>query len=127
VPARCAAPSNEEIAMPKNKRSSKSKPPTKPRTKVAPVKKTNPTKQRVDSKQAKVLGLLQRPRGATIEAIMSETGWQQHSVRGFLAGVVHKRLKLRLSSTKTNGMRVYRIGGQEAQNEAPSEAEHASR
>jgi Protein of unknown function (DUF3489) len=101
--------------MPKNKRSQKPKSATKPRTKVAPVKKTNPTKQRANSKQAKVLGLLRRPQGATIEAIMSETGCQQHSVRGFLAGVVSKRLKLKLSSTKSDGVRVYRVGGQDAQ------------
>jgi hypothetical protein len=39
------------------------------------------------------------------------TGWQQHSVRGFLAGVVRKRLKLKLASKKVNGTRVYRITG----------------
>lgn len=37
------------------------------------------------------------------------TGWQQHSVRGFLAGVVRKRLKLPLSSTKIDGERVYKV------------------
>jgi hypothetical protein len=39
------------------------------------------------------------------------TGWQQHSVRGFLAGVVRKRLKLKLGSEKVDGNRVYRISG----------------
>ena len=43
--------------------------------------------------------------------MMKETGWQQHSVRGFLAGVVRKRLKLNLLSDATNDGRVYRIGG----------------
>jgi hypothetical protein len=53
--------------------------------------------------------LLQSPTGATIEAMMKATGWQQHSVRGFLAGVVRKRLKLKLGSKKVDGNRVYQI------------------
>jgi hypothetical protein len=53
--------------------------------------------------------MLQAPTGATIAAIMKATGWQQHSVRGFLAGVVRKRLKLKLASKKVDGDRVYLI------------------
>ena len=63
------------------------------------------------SKQARVIAMLQSPAGATIAAMMGATGWQQHSVRGFLAGVVRKRLKLTLSSKKVDGNRVYQIGG----------------
>ena len=43
--------------------------------------------------------------------MMKATGWQQHSVRGFLAGVVRKRLKLKLGSKKAEGERIYRITG----------------
>jgi Protein of unknown function (DUF3489) len=67
------------------------------------------TKADAGSKQARVIAMLQSPTGTTIAAIMKATGWQQHSVRGFLAGVVRKRLKLKLSSKKLNGNRIYQI------------------
>ena len=55
--------------------------------------------------------MLQAPAGATIAGMMKATGWQKHSVRGFLAGVVRKRLKLKLTSEKVDGNRVYQIAG----------------
>jgi hypothetical protein len=66
-------------------------------------------KRRANSKQARVLGLLRRPSGATIAAIMPSPGWQPHTVRGLFAAVVRKKLALRLASEKTDGERVYRI------------------
>jgi len=65
------------------------------------------------SKQAHVIAMLKSPAGATIDAMMKATGWQQHSVRGFLAGVVRKRLKLKLGSKKVDGERIYQIAGGE--------------
>jgi hypothetical protein len=61
------------------------------------------------TKQSRVLSMLRSPAGTTIAAMMQATGWQQHSVRGFLAGVVRKRLKLKLTSKKVDGARIYQI------------------
>ena len=64
---------------------------------------------RAGTKNAQVVAMLQDRAGTTIAAIMAATGWQQHSVRGFLAGVVRKTLGLNLVSEPGEGGRVYRI------------------
>jgi len=64
-----------------------------------------------NSKQARVVEMLKSSTGTTIAAVMKATGWQQHSVRGFFAGVVQKKLRFSLSSEKNDGNRIYRIVG----------------
>jgi hypothetical protein len=64
---------------------------------------------RSDTKRARIIAMLRTPAGATIAAIMIATDWQQHSVRGFLAGVVRRKLGLNLLSEPTDQGRIYRI------------------
>jgi hypothetical protein len=62
-----------------------------------------------NTKQTRVIAMLRTPAGATIASLMKATDWQQHSVRGFFAGVVRKKLRLNLVSEQTDKGRVYRI------------------
>jgi hypothetical protein len=84
----------------------------KPSPQFADDRKTNEAD--AGSKQERVIAMLQSPPGTTIVAIMKATGWEQHSVRGFLAGVVRKRLKLKLVSKKVNGNRIYQIANEDS-------------
>jgi hypothetical protein len=79
-------------------------------------------RSRPDTKHARIVAMLRTPAGATIAAIMKVTDWQQHSVRGFLAGIVRKKLGLNLVSELTDKGRVYRIKDGSA---APSSASRA--
>jgi hypothetical protein len=67
---------------------------------------------RSGTKQSAAIEILRSPGGATMAALTKATGWQSHSVRGFLAGVVCKRLKLDLKSAVVEGTRVYQITGE---------------
>ena len=78
------------------------------------AKATSSGRPNPDSKQDRVVALLQQPRGATLDVLVKATGWQKHSVRGFLAGTVRKKLKLPLLSLKIDGIRTYRIGASRA-------------
>ena len=80
---------------------------------------------RSDTKHARIIAMLRKPAGATIAAIMTATEWQQHSVRGFLAGVVRKKLGLNLVSEQTDKGRVYRIKDGKASATAADRAQQA--
>jgi hypothetical protein len=76
---------------------------------VGPRRRTKPATGK-QTKQQTCLDLLSRPEGATIEELQAVTGWQQHSVRGFLAWAVKKKLGLTLLSEKPDeGPRRYRV------------------
>ena len=82
------------------------------------MSRTSPTKLRKrvavkprQSKKELILALLQRKNGACLEEMIAATGWQAHSVRGFLSGTVKNRLGLKLTSQKLDGAdRRYRVG-----------------
>src|SRR5947207_11205343 len=80
--------------------------------KPSPRKKaTPPVRKRAGShnKTERVIALLERPEGATLKAIMRATGWQTHSVRGFISGQLKKKMGLKVRSSKREGERVYSI------------------
>ena len=99
-----------------------------PRTRPAKEPKSNTKKsaQRAlrssggTTKHDRVLGLLRTKGGTTIAAISKVTGWQPHSVRGFFAGVVKKKLGLTLESENSRSGRIYRIVRAKTSTSAPS-------
>jgi Protein of unknown function (DUF3489) len=115
--------------MPKSK---KSRPASSSATTVAKASQTATSNHKGQkaasaSKQSRVIAMLQSPAGATIAAVMKATGWQPHSVRGFLAGVVRKRLKLKLESKKVDDSRVYQIANGAGRSSKPRQSKRKSR
>ena len=99
-----------------------SKPKLRTRSKLASAK----TAARPNTKHARIIAMLRTPAGTTIAAIMTATEWQQHSVRGFLAGVVRKKLGLNLVSEQTDKGRVYRIRDGNASSAAANRVNQAA-
>jgi hypothetical protein len=78
-------------------------------TKQTRAKDATPT-AREGSKKAQVLELLRRTEGATLADIMAATGWQKHSVRGFISGALGKKMGLKVESIKReDGQRAYSV------------------
>jgi hypothetical protein len=109
-----AAPRKPRVAPSKAKSGKKPTPPRKAAKTAKSAKKAGKPKPaagaREGSKTEKVLDLLRQPGGATLKAIMKATGWQPHSVRGFLSGTVGKKIGLTVTSVKgENEERTYSI------------------
>ena|ERR1700687_2248788 len=77
--------------------------------KEGPTPAGAPTAENSATKAEMIVALLHEPTGATLQAIVAATGWQAHSVRGFISGQLVKKRKLRVRSFKRDGERVYKI------------------
>jgi hypothetical protein len=94
---------------------------TEPAAHLRPRTASKPTADS-ESKKARIIAMLQAPDGVTIEAMARAANWQPHSVRGFLAGIVRKKLGLNLVSAAGNSGRVYRIADRSATTDKTSHA-----
>ena len=112
----------------------KTKPKAAPRpiarktAKPASTKRSTPAASpaRSVTKRDRIIAMLRTSAGATIASLVTATEWQQHSVRGFLAGVVRKKLRLNLVSEQTDKGRVYRIRTGKASPAAAGRANQAA-
>jgi len=99
------APRGAHVAPKKGKSAKKASP-----AKKAPKGQKKANAARDGSKTAKVLDLLKRAGGVTAKELMKVTGWQPHSVRGFLSGTIGKKMGLTVTSTKSeDGERTYSV------------------
>ncbi|SHG56041.1 DUF3489 domain-containing protein [Bradyrhizobium erythrophlei] len=116
------------MTKPKSKPKAATRPtarkPAKPTSRKPPASPKSAT--RPGTKHAHIVAMLRAPAGATIAAMMAATEWQQHSVRGFLAGVIRKKLGLNLVSEQTDKGRVYRIRDGKASPAAMNRAKQAA-
>jgi hypothetical protein len=101
------------------------KPVAKPAAHQQPQSAPQPTVSR-ESKKAHIIAMLQAPGGVTIEALARAAKWQPHSVRGFLAGVVRKKLGFNLITAAGDSGRVYRIADDTASCVATAKTSHAA-
>jgi hypothetical protein len=110
-----AAPKRPRVAPAKAKAGKKATATKKAAKTAKPAKKAGkakPAGAREGSKTEKVLDLLKQPGGATLKEIMKTTGWQAHSVRGFLSGTVGKKMGMTVASVKgEDGERNYSLKG----------------
>lgn len=106
-PTKKATPGRRRAnAAPKKAKSGKTTSPAK----KAPTSAKKAAVAREGTKAAKILDLLKRPDGATAKELMKATGWQPHSIRGFLSGTVAKKMKLTVVSAKgEDGERTYSV------------------
>ena len=111
----------QETYMPKPKNNKRRASSAAKHTKRAAPARPKAAVARAGSKTSACLALLERPEGATIDELQKATGWQPHSVRGFLAGAIKKRLMLQVLSAKEERGRVYRVlpGARPAKSSTP--------
>ena len=120
-PATDATAATEKLETPKRAPTG-ARQPRVPPTKTKSADRATPAKKRAKSRQkpavarqgsktAKVLDLLKRSGGATLKEILRATGWQAHSVRGFISGHLGKKMGLSVRSFRRDGERVYSLKG----------------